>query len=841
MRTKLLYTLFALLVIVGCDEGGQSTNPLPQDTPQVLTGTVRNPEGAALSNVVVMLQPAVDGVAVTVLELGAALKDPAAARGPSALRTAVTDEDGRYLFNDVDPGSYLLEGRLADHLAASDDLQMALAETTIVDIDLVPTGTVSGNVLRENASSHVGSLVYVEGTSYVAVTDAAGNYAIVHVPVGLSNLRAQHPGFVDDTETATLTSAGEEVVAANMLLQLSTNIAPVASITPPPGPLYRNVPTPLTGSGTDADGNIVLYEWDFTDDGAMDWSDPSTGVTSFAYPNSGPVTAKLRVTDDDGAHGLAAVQFVIDGNQPPTASINDPGTVAPGQLTLFSAVTGDIDGSVVTHEWDFEDDGTYDSNTGAIASVSHTYVDFGEFTLRLRVTDNDGAQTETTIQIIAGFDAIFVSTAGNDLDVGSPAAPVATIAQALALALAQGKESVLVATGTYVEAVYFLDGIDVLGGRDELSAWDETASPSVAQAPAGTVHTAENISSSTDIRLMQLEATAGISGNSVGLFAANSTSLLSFTTCEFISASAQSGNPGIPATPGIDGADGAPGEPANCNNEHGEGGNGGSGVCAGGAGGRGGLESGNDNGIGGVGGSCGGGSGGGGGNGGSNPSSGVPGNDGTPGANGPSGTAGSNSGSIVASNWVPLWGFTGGNGTNGTGGGGGGGGGAWQQNFPPESSGGNGGGGGGAGGGAGSAGPAGQGGYGSFAVFLDAASPTFTDCRFTSGSGGAGGNGGNGGNGGIAGSGASGGFACSGDVGYGGSGGDGGVGGSGGGGGAGPGGPSIGIYTHAGSAPDVVNPVYTLGLPGSGGIGGASPGGGAGQNGATGLGMNIGS
>ena len=80
MRIKLLYMLFALAVVVGCDDGDQSVSPLPQNPTHVLTGTVRNPDGAALADVVVLLQPTANGVAATVLELGATLKDPAAAR-----------------------------------------------------------------------------------------------------------------------------------------------------------------------------------------------------------------------------------------------------------------------------------------------------------------------------------------------------------------------------------------------------------------------------------------------------------------------------------------------------------------------------------------------------------------------------------------------------------------------------------------------------------------------------------------------------------------------------------------------------------------------------------------
>jgi len=55
------------------------------------------------------------------------------------------------------------------------------------------------------------------------------------------------------------------------------------------------------GTGTDADGSIAKYEWDFDGDGIYDWSSGTTGSTTHVYDTAGTYTAVLRVTDNEGA------------------------------------------------------------------------------------------------------------------------------------------------------------------------------------------------------------------------------------------------------------------------------------------------------------------------------------------------------------------------------------------------------------------------------------------------------------------------------------------------------------------------------------------------------------
>jgi len=115
---------------------------------------------------------------------------------------------------------------------------------------------------------------------------------------------------------------------------------------------------PLTvafnGTGSDPDGSIVLYEWDFNGDGTYDWSNTSTGNTSYTYTNAGTFNATLRVTDNDGKNAVDSVKiqskFVIitsrtDSFNPINGEIaNISTTISPD--TTFTLKIVDWDGEV---------------------------------------------------------------------------------------------------------------------------------------------------------------------------------------------------------------------------------------------------------------------------------------------------------------------------------------------------------------------------------------------------------------------------------------------------------------------------------------------------------------
>ncbi|MBK7190768.1 MAG: hypothetical protein IPH86_19470 [bacterium] len=88
----------------------------------------------------------------------------------------------------------------------------ALAETTFVDIALIPTGTFHGVASPRTRGNHQSTVVYCQGTSYVAVTDLNGDYVMRDVPAGAYTLIATHGGWLDGSAGGAITAAAGDSV-----------------------------------------------------------------------------------------------------------------------------------------------------------------------------------------------------------------------------------------------------------------------------------------------------------------------------------------------------------------------------------------------------------------------------------------------------------------------------------------------------------------------------------------------------------------------------------------------------------------------------------------------------
>ncbi len=350
----------ALALVASSCENAPPLAPVPEApaaTGAVVAGTVRVPEGEAVADVVVTLEPLQDGIPASVWARAHAPAEGLRAAGgegapvaaapvAAAPRAVATDARGRYAFDGVDPGAYLVRSSARDHRAGSGTAQVlppaeAAAETTFVDIALVPVGKVYGSAaLSGHGGSHANTIVYVGGTSNVAVTDAAGAWRLDDVPVGAHDIRATHVGWHDATTTAAVTAAGDSVAAGAMTLLPQTNIPPTATAT---AAAYGSVVLPfaLDGAGADLDGTIVMYAWDFEDDGVLDWNSPTSPATTHVYASAGAHRAKLRVVDDEGGAAHAVVTFRIHDAVYVTTSGNDAndGSSAAPFATIAHAVT----------------------------------------------------------------------------------------------------------------------------------------------------------------------------------------------------------------------------------------------------------------------------------------------------------------------------------------------------------------------------------------------------------------------------------------------------------------------------------------------------------------------
>lgn len=172
------------------------------------------------------------------------------------------------------------------------------------------------------------------------------------------------------------------------------------------GPSPQTVCEPVAffndGSYDPDGGEIVLYEWDWDNDGVFDEQGPNL---EHVWTEPGLYFVQFRVTDDESATGTLASPLAVPiDNVPPTAvAFADKYVVEIDETVNFSgedSSDNDCGGfAIVGWEWDFHADGSYEA-TGS--KVSGQWGMGGVDFVQLRVTDDEGEQDllDTPLEIL---------------------------------------------------------------------------------------------------------------------------------------------------------------------------------------------------------------------------------------------------------------------------------------------------------------------------------------------------------------------------------------------------------------------------------------------------------
>ena len=132
------------------------------------------------------------------------------------------------------------------------------------------------------------------------------------------------------------------------------------------------------------------YAWDLDGDGTFETT-TSTPTVSTSYSTLGSRTVHLRVTDTYGATSTAALTEVV--HRAPTAAFTiNPNPATTGQQVTFDGSSSTDDDPIAKYEWDLDGDGTFETDTQAVATTTKTFATAGTYTVRLRVTDDHGVQ-----------------------------------------------------------------------------------------------------------------------------------------------------------------------------------------------------------------------------------------------------------------------------------------------------------------------------------------------------------------------------------------------------------------------------------------------------------------
>jgi hypothetical protein len=157
-------------------------------------------------------------------------------------------------------------------------------------------------------------------------------------------------------------------------------------------------------------GSIDSVKIEVSNDGGLYWSlhmgnASNTGAFVMRVPNVSSTICLVRISSvsDPTIHDISDANFTITfHNFPPTAGVwvtPETGTVdTVFQFDAYESSDNDPE-YLLEVRWDWEDDGTYDTDWSTEKTASHQYVTPGTKTIRLEVKDTGGLTDDATATV----------------------------------------------------------------------------------------------------------------------------------------------------------------------------------------------------------------------------------------------------------------------------------------------------------------------------------------------------------------------------------------------------------------------------------------------------------
>ncbi|MEH6988377.1 PKD domain-containing protein [Cytobacillus firmus] len=173
-----------------------------------------------------------------------------------------------------------------------------------------------------------------------------------------------------------------------------SNRAPVANFSFSPTTIYNDTTVTFKNSSTDADGDVLTYQWAYQQPDSSTWTNFSTAKDPTRVLNvKGNWNIRLTVTDSSGAsHSVTKSPTV--SNRAPVANFSfSPTTIYNDTTVTFKNSSTDADGDVLTYQWAYQqpDSSTW-TNFSTAKDPTRVLNAKGNWNIRLTVTDSSGAR-----------------------------------------------------------------------------------------------------------------------------------------------------------------------------------------------------------------------------------------------------------------------------------------------------------------------------------------------------------------------------------------------------------------------------------------------------------------
>jgi uncharacterized protein (TIGR02145 family) len=193
----------------------------------------------------------------------------------------------------------------------------------------------------------------------------------------------------------------------------------------PPTPAFTANPTsgtaPLTVNFTDQSTNDpTSWLWDFGDGTTSTQQNPTK-----TYDSEGTYNITLTVSNTYGSNTLTKDNYITvtngSGNTPPTALFTVSPTSGTTSTNFAFDASGSTDNETPTSQlqvrWDFDGNGSWDTNWDTDKTQSHQYSSEATYTAKLEVKDTEGLTDQYTRSITVsngggGFNDVFNPATG---------------------------------------------------------------------------------------------------------------------------------------------------------------------------------------------------------------------------------------------------------------------------------------------------------------------------------------------------------------------------------------------------------------------------------------------
>lgn len=199
------------------------------------------------------------------------------------------------------------------------------------------------------------------------------------------------------------------------------DLSVVLKVAPPSGnaPLWVDFDA---RESADLKGGPLSARFDFDSNGTFE-TEPSADLQQrFLYEGPGNYIATVEVTTQDGRVAVARADIAVGPNTPPTAALSASPLegVAPLQISLDASGSQDPDGGALEYRFDFEGDGTFDTEWVQTPTMQGWLQNSGSLTSRVEVRDIGGltaqAEIPSPIQVRAGADLDVDTDRDGDID-----------------------------------------------------------------------------------------------------------------------------------------------------------------------------------------------------------------------------------------------------------------------------------------------------------------------------------------------------------------------------------------------------------------------------------------